>query len=105
MVVTDWWDRFAVTVLSLALLGALLLFIGILGWQIYDWLRTGIWTELPFLVLFDLLNLNVSGVYQPGDWHGAAAIARWVLELPLSICAPLLLVISGGLVFRLIVSN
>lgn len=55
-----------------------------LGYQIYQWLKTGVWIELPFYVMFDWLEIDLS-VIGNMEWQGVKKILKWLLELPLSL--------------------
>lgn len=70
-----------------------LVFIGsgffIIGEQIYNWLKTGVWNEFPLINEVALLsqdNIFVSWMNNPESWHGLHEIVVWILEIvPLSL--------------------
>ncbi len=63
----------------------------VLGYQIYLWLKTGAWIELPFYVLFAWLKIDLSLIANM-EWQGVKKIFIWLLELPLSLMS----VVLGG---------
>ncbi len=61
----------------------------IIGEQIYNWLKTNVWNELPLINEVALLpqdNIFVSWINNPESWHGLHKIIVWILEIiPLSL--------------------
>lgn len=90
----DFWDRSANWLLAFSTLAGLLAAVGILGWQTFTWLRTGTWVPLPLYSALDYLGADLALIYNPSNWYGAAAAARWVLDLPLALCIPAAIVIA-----------
>jgi hypothetical protein len=80
-----WWAQ--VCILMAGLLGA----IGVFGYQIIIWLRSGEWTSLPFGVIFlyfepDWFMATDGWLNNPQDWKGIHKIIEFILlKLPLSI--------------------
>src|SRR5882724_9925922 len=56
---------------------------GILVWQAFQWLKTGVWIALPLSTLMDYFEIHVSA----GKWVGMQKIVDWVLDVPLSCVA------------------
>ena len=70
----------------------------ILGGQALRWLQSSVWPELSVLNswwwLFEQeLRINAS-------WKGANKLVNWVLELPLALTVPVILVAVGGVLLR-----
>jgi hypothetical protein len=88
----DFWDKSAESVVIAAYgvgsMGAL----AILGWQVFHWLRTSIWIPLPMYEAFSYLGIDLTRVYMPTDWQGLAKVAHWLLDVPLAIGAPAILI-------------
>lgn len=38
------------------------------------------------------LGIDLTSVYIPSDWHGLAKVAQWLLDVPLAIGAPAILI-------------
>ena len=91
-------DSFASELVALSFVGAGLSFWAIIGWQTFTWLESGAWPELPLVTLFKFFEADLSFIYNPSDWYGIAKIAQWVLDLPLSVCIPLLILLTGGFI-------
>ncbi len=96
--VQDIWDKLANWVLLSSVSAAGVFAVTVIGWQVYTWLRLGAWPELPFFELFRYFEIDLTIVYAPTDWHGIAKIAQWILDLPLSLSVPVLIVLAGGIV-------
>lgn len=94
-VAEDFWDRSAAWVVASLMSVAVISSVGIIASQLYLWLRSGTWIALPLVVLFEYLGMGLDPVYQPRDWQGVAKIARWLLDLPLSIALPAVLVAAA----------
>lgn len=62
---------------------------GIVVWQIYSYLRTGYWTKLSLILVFDVFPKDwtfVKWLTHPQSWFGLHKIVHWILELfPLSL--------------------
>jgi hypothetical protein len=69
--------------------GGVLGALGVLGWQIYEWMRSSTWISLPALA--PLQWLDVPWALSPQHWLG---VHQALSSTPLSIA--LLLVGSGG---------
>lgn len=65
----------------------------VLGYQVYHWLKTASWIELPLYVVFEWLEIDLSFISNM-KWQGIKAIFIWILESPLS----LMLFVFGGLI-------
>ena len=72
--------------------------VGTVAFQVYRWLRTGEWLPLPISVVFQFFDIDVALLYEPTDWYGAAKLGQWLVDLPLSLGAPILGVAMGLLV-------
>lgn len=62
---------------------------GLLGYQVFFWLKDGVWTEFPLLVVFNALFENTalgSWISHPESWYGLQTVTLWILEnVPLSL--------------------
>ena len=60
----------------------LLLFggLGVLGWQVYEYLKLGVWT--PISIITALEWMQVQWAYSPNDWVGLHNIFQ---KIPLSV--------------------
>ena len=67
-------------IIMAGLLGGILVF----GYQIKQWLKTGVWIEFPFILMFTWLKIDLS-VIANMEWQGIKKILVWFLELPLSL--------------------
>jgi hypothetical protein len=88
----DKLDKFAVKLLEGSYVFGVIIFIIILGYQIYKWAKIGVWVSLPFSKSFEFINIDLSFIYYPSDWRGLAKVCEWILNLPLSICLPLFII-------------
>ena len=73
---------------------------GILAWQAYQWLQTGIWTPLPISNLFDFFGWSK----QFTDWVGLQQILSLLLEIPSSavvLAVAIAFIILGGSIDQL----
>lgn len=93
--VKDIWDKVAHWLVVISFAVALLFSLGILGWQVFKWMRTGVWIPLPFSKAFEYFGADLSPIYYPSDWYGLAKIGQWILELPLSLCIPAIIIASA----------
>lgn len=60
--------------------------LGMVGWQVYGFLRNGTWISMSMLEPFKWLN--VKWAYAPTDWVGLHSVLGWI---PLSVGAFLVL--------------
>ncbi len=74
----------------LLFLGGLIGALAILGYQIFQWLKTGSWHPLPLSFVLDWLGTDLTPIYAPRDWHGVAKIAQYIVEMPLAFVVFLL---------------
>jgi hypothetical protein len=58
---------------------AILLAAGIVGYQAFDWLQTGVWTSFPISHL--LPDATVAKLSMVTDWAGLQIIINYVLNL------------------------
>lgn len=72
--------RASALMFGVGFLGTLL----VVGYQLYQWLKTGNWIELPFYFLLTWLKIDLS-VIANMEWQGIKKILMWLLELPLSL--------------------
>lgn len=91
----DRLDKFAEKILEGSYVLGVIIFIIIIGYQTYQWARSGAWLSLPFSRAFELFNVDLSNIYYPSDWCGIAKVGEWLLNLPLSVCVPLLIVFTS----------
>jgi hypothetical protein len=59
--------------------------LGVLGWQVFMWLKSSAWTDLS--VVHGLQWLEVSWAMNPTDWLGVHEVLN---DFPLAIALPLL---------------
>ncbi len=85
--------------LSLAALGASILVFfsgfGVLGYQIFLWLKDGVWTEFPLMKAFNYFFENTAlqeWVQNPSSWLGLHQLVEWnLINIPIS----LVLIVNG----------
>lgn len=65
----------------------------VLGYQLFQWLKTGQWLQMSFYVLFSWLDLDLSAIANM-KWQGVKKILIWILELPLSLMS----IVLGGVI-------
>jgi hypothetical protein len=53
---------------------------GVLAWQGYSWLRTGVWTALPLSKTFQYFDWPMPST----NWLGLQKMIDWVLDIPTS---------------------
>lgn len=77
-------DNISAIALILLLFGGL----GVLGWQVYEYLKVGVW--VPISIITALEWMQVQWAFSPNDWVGLHNILK---KLPLSaaMCSPALL--------------
>lgn len=90
--IKDFWDKSAEFIVLAAYAVGLLNALAIFGWQVFHWLRTSTWVPLPFYEAFAYLGIDVTSIYMPTDWQGLAKVAQCMLDVPLSIAIPVMLV-------------
>jgi len=97
---SDYSDTVVVSVSTLLYIFAFLSMIGIFGWQIYTWLRTGTWQSLEFKLFFTYIDANklLTLIYNPTDWKGIAKFAKWIIESPLAIALPIFIFFIGQII-------
>ena len=75
---------------------------GLLGYQVFLFLKQGDWTPFPLLVAFNALFENTTlqeWLHNPGSWFGLQELVSWILqETPLSLA----LIVPGTLAAFLI---
>ncbi len=82
---------FAGTLTSVAVFGGMILLagIGLLSYQSFLWLQSGVWTEYPMLTVFNFLFENTSlhqWMVTPESWIGMQKLLLWILEsIPVSL--------------------
>jgi hypothetical protein len=54
---------------------------GVLLYQAYLWLKTGIWTPLPISIVFDYF----AWPHRIKGWIGLQSIIDWILDCPFSL--------------------
>lgn len=94
-------DRLRVGIFATGNILAGLAAVGILGYQVYFYLRWGGWRGLPLSELLDGIGIDTTGLYAPQSWQGAAKIGRWVVELPAVFVIPITIFALGWLISRL----
>ncbi len=82
------------------LFGASIIFLlgfALIGYQTLLWLKNGMWTEFPILVIFDYVFQGTAlhdWLQNPGSWFGLHQVIEWMLEnIPLSLT----LIVDGAL--------
>ena len=75
--------------------------LGLIGYQVFFWMKDGIWPEFSIEVVFNFLFENTSLAQllsSPESWFGLQKIVEWLLQnIPLSaaLIIPSVLVFSG----------
>ena len=63
--------------------------LGLIGYQVFLWMKDGIWPEFSIEVVFNFLFENTSlaqWLSNPESWFGLQKITEWLLEnIPLSV--------------------
>lgn len=82
------------------LFGASIIFLlgfALIGYQILIWLKNGVWTEFPIMVIFDYVFQGTAlhdWLQNPGSWFGLHQVIEWLLEnTPLALA----LIVDGAL--------
>ena len=91
----DFWDRSAAAFLAIAYGATFLFAAGLVSWQCFRWLQTSDWPAIPCRVAFEFFNVNLTSIYFPNSWLGFAKAAQWVLNLPLSLAAPVCILLAA----------
>jgi len=74
---------------------------GLVVYQVFLWMKDGIWPELPIEVVFNFLfenTLLAQWLSSPESWYGLQRVVEWLLQnIPLSVALiiPSVLIISG----------
>ncbi|MEK9630191.1 MAG: hypothetical protein VW455_14365 [Nitrospinota bacterium] len=82
---------FAGTFFAIGLMGCLFIAagIGLLSYQSFLWLQSGVWTEYPLLTVFNFLFENTpfqQWMFTPESWIGMQKLFLWFLEsTPISL--------------------
>ncbi|MBR1147079.1 hypothetical protein [Bradyrhizobium sp. AUGA SZCCT0431] len=63
---------------------------GVLAYQGYPWLQSGIWTPLPISLVFDYF----SWPHRLKGWIGLQSMIDWLLDCPLSLLVFLLSLVA-----------
>ena len=87
----DIWDNIADGQKTILVGTSIFIGVCILLWQVYYWLKTGIWNEMPLSVSINYLGLDLTYLYSPQNWKGVAKIARMLLDLPTSFVLPIII--------------
>jgi len=85
---------------GIVFIGPMLFALTVVGWQVTNYLKRGVWHELPFSIVFRWIGVDVSAVYAPNSWVGLANMSAWVLDTPMSVTLPLVVWLAA-LVFAL----
>ncbi len=59
----------------LAVFISLIVAMGFVIWQIYNWAKTGAWIHLPLSTAFRHFGYELDSIYNPQSWIGIAKIA------------------------------
>ena len=89
-----------ITMAVMAFASLFLLFgLGLVGYQVFLWMKNGIWPEFPIEVVFNFLfenTLIAQWLSNPESWFGLQKVVEWLLHnIPLSIA----LIIPSVLIF------
>ncbi len=103
------WDKFLATLsLWIFCLGfgcSVVAAVGILGFQIFVWAKSGEWISIPIAYGLALIGIDTAPIYDPTNWVGLASLARWFVDLPLSVLLPILGFLIFGSVSQIIDEN
>jgi hypothetical protein len=62
---------------------------GLLGYQIFLWVKNGVWSEFAIIEVFNFLFKNTAvseWLSNPESWFGLQKIMEWILQnIPLSV--------------------
>lgn len=68
-------------------IAAMLIFMSAIGegiYEIYSWLKYGYKAGLTAAnVMIDYMHIDLTHIYSPSEWVGAAMIAKYILEIDL----------------------
>jgi hypothetical protein len=73
-------------------------------WQLFHWMRTGVWVPVPLSTVLIKQGANLDSIYNPQSWIGIARIAQWFLEKAAFITIAIItiiVIIAGRLCFML----
>lgn len=98
----NFWEKSAELIVIAAYIMGLLGALTIVGWQVFQWLRTGVWIPIPISEGFAYLGIDLTWVYMPADWQGLAKVVQWLLEIPLAIGAPATLITAAHILQELV---
>ena len=77
--------------------------VGVFCYQVFMWMKNGMWSELPIQVLFNFLfenTLLAQWLSNPESWFGLQKVVEWLLQnIPLSAA----LIIPSVLIFGAVV--
>lgn len=65
--------------------------LAVFGYQVFYWLKNGMWLKLPIASVFHHFGFRLEAVYEPRSWIGLARVIEWLLAWPLSIVGGLLI--------------
>ena len=76
---------FASITLSIGILGGMILIagMGLLSYQSFIWLQSGVWNEYPMLTVFNFIFENTAihqWLMNPESWIGIEKLLLWLLE-------------------------
>jgi hypothetical protein len=93
-------SRFQEILVGLSILIGLI----ILGWQVYVWLRTGYWIQMPLSKVFGDIGVDLTRVYHPSprDWQSVSKLARSLLAWPMTLSVPIIIGILSSIIKILI---
>ena len=75
--------------------------LGLVSYQIFLWIKNGVWSEFSIMVVFDFLfenSLVAEWLSDPESWFGLQKIVEWLLQnIPLSVALiiPSIMALSG----------
>ena len=92
----------SVTLAAMALTSLFLLSgLGLVSYQVFLWMKDGIWPEFPIEIVFNFLfenTLLAQWLNNPESWFGLQKVVEWLLQnIPLSVALiiPSVLIFSG----------
>jgi hypothetical protein len=89
----DFIDALTLVVFRIGVAVCIVFGLCVLGYQIFLWAKSGLWTAMPLSEAFSYFGIDLSPIYHAQDWKGLASLAAWLLDtLPLSLVVP-----AGGL--------
>ena len=63
--------------------------LGLVGYQVFLWIKDGVWSEFTVMVVFDFLfenTLAAQWLSNPESWFGLQKVVEWLLQnIPLSV--------------------